>query len=150
MGEEAEDTLMSTKISDDEKKDYAKVIAKLDSFFQIQKHLIFERVRFNRRCQIQDVPIEQFIMCLYQLSESCAYGELWDEMIHDRIVAGIWDEAMLQKLQLDADLPLESAKKIVRQCKAVREQQLRTGFQEGGLPVEAIGNTGAGVFPKIQ
>ena len=31
MGEEAEETLVSTKISD-EKKDYAKVIAKLDSF----------------------------------------------------------------------------------------------------------------------
>ena len=30
MGEEAEDILMSTKITDNEKKDYAKVIAKLD------------------------------------------------------------------------------------------------------------------------
>ena len=45
---------------------------------------------------------------------------------------------MLQKLQLDPDLTLESAKTMVRQLKAVREQQvqLRTGFQEEGLPVE--------------
>ena len=62
MGEEAEDTLMSMKISDDEKKDYAKVIAKLDSFF---KFVIFERARFNRICQKQDEPVEQFITCLY-------------------------------------------------------------------------------------
>ena len=36
---------------------------------------------------------------------------------------------------------------MVRQHEAVREQQvqLRTGFQEEGLPVEAIGNTSAGV-----
>ena len=67
-------------------------------------------------------------------------------MIRDQIVVGIRDEAMSQKLQLDADLTLESAKRMVRQCEAVREQQvqLRTGFQEDGLPVEAIGNTSAG------
>ena len=41
MGEEAEDTLMSTKISDDEKKDYAKVVAKLDSFFQVRKKVVY-------------------------------------------------------------------------------------------------------------
>ena len=37
MGEEGDDTLMSTKISDNDKKDYAMVIAKLDSFFQVRK-----------------------------------------------------------------------------------------------------------------
>ena len=49
MGEEAEDTLLSTKISDD-KKEYDKVIAKFDSFFKVRKNVIFERARFNRRC----------------------------------------------------------------------------------------------------
>ena len=54
---------------------------------------------------------------------------------------------MSHKLQLDADHTLEAAKKMVRQRKAVQEQQvqLRSEFQEEGLPVEAIGNTGAGV-----
>ena len=55
-------------------------------------------------------------------------------MICDWIVVGIRDEAMSQKLQLDTDLTLESAKKMVRQREAVREQQaqLRNGFR-GGL-----------------
>ena len=152
MGEEAEDTLMSTKITEDDKKDYAKVIAKFDSFFRVRKNVIFERAMFNRRCQKQDESVEQFITCLYQLSENCAYGELRDEMIRDRIVVGIRDEAMSQKLQLDADLTLESAKKLVRQREAVREQQiqLKNGSQEEqGLPVEAMGSYhGAGVRSK--
>ena len=150
MGEEAEDTLLSTKISESDQKDYDKVIAKFDSFFQVRKNVIFERARFNRRCQKQDESVEQFITCLYQLSENCAYGDLRDEMIRDRIVVGIRDEAMSQKLQLDADLTLESAKKMVRQREAVREQQvqLKSGFQGEGLPVEAIGNRGAGVRPQ--
>ena len=39
--EEADDTLMSTKISDSNKKDYNKVIAKLDSFFSDQEKCDF-------------------------------------------------------------------------------------------------------------
>ena len=41
---------------------------------------------------------------------------------------------------------LESAKRKVRQREAVREQQiqLKSGFQDKDLPVEAIGNRGAG------
>ena len=103
--------------------------------------MIFERARFNRRCQNQDESVEQ---CLYQ---NCAYGELRDEMIHDRIVVGIWHEAMSQKLWMDTDLVLESAKKKVRQREAVWEQ-LKSGFQEEGLPVEAIGNWGAAVHSQ--
>ena len=76
MGEEAEDTLLSTKISESDQKDYDKVIAKFDSFFQVRKNVIFERARFNRRCQKQDESVEQFITCLYQLSENCEYGDL--------------------------------------------------------------------------
>jgi len=65
-------------------------------------------------------------------------------MIHDQIVVGIRDKAKSQKLHLDTNLTLESAKKVVRQNKAMRVHQVN-GFQEEGLPVEAIGNTGAGV-----
>ncbi len=48
---------------------------------------------------------------------------------------------MSQKLQLDPNLTLKSAKKKVREREEVREQQvqLKSGFQEEGLPVEMIG-----------
>ena len=43
MGDEAEDTLVSTNISDDNRKNYSRVIAKFDAFFKIRKNIIFER-----------------------------------------------------------------------------------------------------------
>lgn len=54
-----------------------------------------------------------------------------DELIRDRIVVGIKDTALSQKLQLDATLTLEKAKTMVRQCEAVKEQQVQmeTGFK---------------------
>ena len=45
-------------------------------------------------------------------------------MIRDRLVVGFRDEALSQRLQLDADLTLEKTKKMIRQREAVQEQQL--------------------------
>ena len=62
-------------------------------------------------------------MALYSLAVNCEYGVLQDEMIRDRLVVGIRDTALSKKLQLDADLTLEKAKKSIHQREAVREQQ---------------------------
>ena len=44
-------------------------------------------------------------------------------MIHDRLVVGIRDTSLSERLQMDADLTLEKAKKTVRLKEAVTEQQ---------------------------
>lgn len=60
-------------------------------------------------------------------------------MIRDRIVVGIRDTALSQKLQLDPDLTLEKAKTQVRQREAVQEhqQQMKGGFKTSS-PVDAV------------
>ena len=45
-------------------------------------------------------------------------------MIRDRIVVGIRDETLSERLQLDSELTLEKAKILVRQREAVHEQQI--------------------------
>ena len=45
------------------------------------------------------------------------------EMIRDRLVVGIRDTVLSERLQLDPKPTLESAKKAVRQREAVKEQQ---------------------------
>ena len=39
----------STDISDEDKKDFKKVLDKFDEFFKVRRNVIFERARFNRR-----------------------------------------------------------------------------------------------------
>ena len=39
MGDEAEDTLASTNVSEDDRKEYSRVIAKFDAFFKVRKTL---------------------------------------------------------------------------------------------------------------
>ena len=87
VGEEAEDILASTNMTDWRK--YIAVIKQYDDIFQVQNNVIFERARFNRRCHALGEWVEQLITNLYTLAESCDYGDLKDQMICNRIFVGI-------------------------------------------------------------
>jgi len=54
-------------------------------------------------------------------------------MIRDRLVVGIQDLSLSEHLQLDPELTLEKAKKLVRQLEAVKEQQVLKGAGSGSL-----------------
>ena len=109
LGPEAEDVLTSTGISSEERKKYASVLKKLDDFFQVRKNIIFECARFNRRDQLDGESADEYITVLHSLAEDCEYGTLKAELIRDRLVVGIRDTALSQKLQLHPLLTQEKS-----------------------------------------
>ena len=114
-GLSGEAVLSSTRVTAEKWKEFDAVVDKFDAFFKVRKNVIFERARFNRRNQLQGESAEQYTVQLNELTENCEYGDLKDEMIRDRQLS--------QRLQLDADLTLDKAKKMIRQREAVQEQQ---------------------------
>ncbi|GBN52018.1 Transposon Ty3-I Gag-Pol polyprotein [Araneus ventricosus] len=56
-------------------------------------------------------------------TEDCEYGVLHDELIRDRIVVGIRDKNLSEKLQLDADFTLTKVIERVRLSEVIKEQQ---------------------------
>ena len=139
LGEEAEDILVSTNISDDQRKQYEAVLLKFDGFFRVRKNVIIERAKFNRRSQLHDEPAEQFIASLYNLAADCNFGDLKDQLIRDRIVVGIRNQALSEQLH---DLTLEKAKTLVRQREAIHDQQqfLKPSF-DASASVAAVKST---------
>ena len=123
LGAESEDILSSTNITEENRKTYAGVVNQFDEFYKVRRNIIFERARFNRRNQLDGEMSEQYIAILYNLADTCEYGELKNEMIRDRLVVGIRDTALSESLQMDASLTLEKAKTKIRQKEAVRKQQ---------------------------
>ena len=81
-----------------------------------------------------------FITVLYKLAEPCQYGQLRDEMIRDRIVVGLKDATLTEKLQLKSDLTLKTAITKARQSEAFKKQQhaIRSQFQEVTEDVSSI------------
>ena len=123
LGEEAENVLTSTGISEDDRKKYDSVLLQFDKFFKVRRNVIFERAVLNRRNQQQGESVEQYIVELYKLAETCEYGTMTPELIRDRLIVGILDSELSERLQLIPDLSLENAKEMVRQSEAVHEQQ---------------------------
>ena len=66
------------------------------------------------------------------VTEHCNFGTLTDEMIGDRIVVGLLDAKLSEKLQLDPELTLPKAVNQARQSEAVKKQQtlMRNDFKE--------------------
>ena len=75
--------------------------------------MIIEHAKFNKRSQLPDIPVEQFIASLYNLAADCNFRKLKDVLIRDRIVLGIRDVSLSERLQMDPELTLEKAKTVV-------------------------------------
>ena len=67
--------------------------------------------------------VDSFLTALHCLAERCDYGALREQMIRDRLVVGLHDAALAEKLQLESELKLEDAVKRARNSEAVKGQQ---------------------------
>ena len=76
----------------------------------------------------------------HHLAKHCEYGNLREQMILDRIVVGILDSTLSERLHLDPEPKIDKAKNLVRQRETVHEQQqfLSRKPTEAGTMVEAI------------
>ena len=107
------------------------MIAKFNSHFVKRRNVIYDRAKFNSRSQQDGESVEEFIYSVHTLAQYCSYGNLHDEMVRDRIVVGIRDVSLSQKLQMDPELTLEKATKMVRESEAIKQQQKTLRSEEG-------------------
>ena len=63
----------------------------------------------------------EFIESIYELAETCQFGPLKEELIRDRIVVGIRNAALSQKLMQDEKLTLEKAVKEAKSSELVKQ-----------------------------
>ena len=97
---------------------------KLSQFFLLKTYVIYERAKFNQRFQCEVEPVEEFITNLQKLAQTCRYGTLTDELICDRIIIGIQNFKLSERLQTyDNDLTLENTIAKVKAAEGVAENQ---------------------------
>lgn len=101
MGDEADDVLRGLKLSDADQRDYAKVRDSFHNVFIVRKNVVYERARFNMRKQEPNETVDAFVTALHALAEHCNYGPLHDELIRDRIVVGLADTRLSERMQME-------------------------------------------------
>ena len=107
-------------------------------------------MKFNQRMQQEGKSVESFITELYALSGTCNYGELANKMIRDRIVIGIRDNAVAERLQIDPELTLDKAISIARQSETLKKQQPIVRDQLQQLETVSVENVDARKQPLTK
>ena len=139
LGDQAEDILLSFKLSDEELKKYGTVKGKFENYFVKRRNVVYERTKLNRRSQRENETVDEYITDLYHLAEHCGYGTLHDELPRDRILVGIKDYELSEKLQLESDLTLDSCITQAQQSEAVNSQQhVIRGDRKDKILVDAV------------
>lgn len=141
MGDAADDVMTTFMFGDEgDRLKYDKVKEKFDQYSLVRRNVIYERAKFNQRTQA-DETAEEFITSLHCLAEHCNFGTLKEEMIQDRIVVGVKDATLSEKMQLESTLTLEKEIKMARESESVNKQQdvIRSGQRSMSTEIDAIG-----------
>ena len=146
MGDAADDILITLGLTAENKKKYKPVTEKFTDHLIKKRNTIFERAKFNQRVQESGKSVDAFITDLYSLAETCSYGGLQEEMIRDRIVVGLQNAKLSERLQLDSTLTLEKAVNEARQSEAVKRQQ--AVVQGNGLSANEESNLNVDVLHR--
>lgn len=85
MGDEAEG-ILTLRLTSEQLSEYNTVMERLNEHFVVQRNVTFERAKFNMRQQEAGESADNSITALH-----CGYGELYSEMIWDRLVVGLRD-----------------------------------------------------------
>ena len=123
MGDEADDVLKGLNLTAAGQQVYDSVKTAFHDFFIVSKNVIYERARFNMRKQEENESVDSFVTALYALAEHCEYGALHNELIRDRLVVGLADTRLSERMQLDKDLTLDKAISMARQSEEIKRQQ---------------------------
>ena len=105
-----------------EKSNLQVVIQKFEEFCIGKTNEVYESYKFHLRKQEQDESIEAYVASLRQLAKTCNFGTSEDRMIRDRVVVGVKEDRLREKLLEAANLTLDLCVEIGRSHETSRQQ----------------------------
>ena len=110
------------ELTDAEKQNKTTILEKLEAFAKGTVNETMERHTFNSRIQEDGETFDDFVTELKILSKNCNFcATCHDGLLRDRIVAGIRDNALRQKLLSDSKLDLKKAEDACRALEKARQ-----------------------------
>ena len=107
-------------LSEEDSKNITKVLEAFEARCVPMTNVIYERYMFNKRMQEVGGSVDHFITDVLKLAENCHYGDLKDDLIRDKLVSGITDDRVREKLLGTKGLNLETAIETLRTNEAIK------------------------------
>ena len=121
-GPEAQDVHQTfTYTGDEQRNDIETVLLKFRSYCEPRKNIVFERYQFWNRNQNASEPIDQWVIDLRSKAAKCEFGMFESDMIRDKVVFGVRDECIKERLLREADLTLNKALDVCRAAETSKQ-----------------------------
>ena len=111
------------------------VIAKFDEYMNPKKNIPYLRYKFFSYNQIEGQSIDDYVTELKLKSSHCEFGTLKASLIRDRIVAGVKEKKVQERLLREPELTLEKAIDI---CRAADETKKPSEEMQSKIPHNQI------------
>ena len=93
-----------------------------EEYFKPKVNVVYERYLFNTATQNPSEKIDDFVQRLRELSKSCEYGTLCDDLVRDRIVLGTSDNDLRLRMFREKALTLHKAILMARELEILKQQ----------------------------
>ncbi|XP_035226360.1 uncharacterized protein LOC118198719 [Stegodyphus dumicola] len=104
------------------KEKYEEVLKSFEDYCSPRQNVVYERYKFFSCSQQEGQTIECYVTQLKTLASTCEFAEQENGLIRDRIVLGIRDRSLTERLLRESNLGLEKAIEIVRAAETSKEQ----------------------------
>lgn len=98
------------------------VLAKFESYCNPRKNLVYEQSKFFTHSQREGEPFDKFLIELRKLAQTCEFGDKNDQLLTLRVVLGINDRVLRERLLRVPDLTLVKAADYCRAAEVSRQQ----------------------------
>ena len=105
-------------LSETDSNDITKVLQEFETRCSPATNVIYERYIFNKQTQQSGELLDHYITDIMKQTELCKYGTLKDELIQDRLVSGIQDDKIRERLLSKMDITLTKTIELLKASKA--------------------------------
>jgi len=137
IGEDAREVFSTfTWANEGDDAKIAIVLQKFEQYCRPRRNVPFERYCFNRRMQEDGETYEQYRTALRKLSQTCEFNSITpQEILRDRLVFGINNDKVRERLLREANLTLDKTDEICRAAESMVHQMKVVGE---GTTVNAV------------
>lgn len=115
VGEEALQLYNTFVLTEQQSKKYSEVLQAFEEYCTPRSSVVFNRFKFFKRSQEEGESFDHFQTDLKKLAKTCEFLDQENSLIRDRIIIGICNQGLQEKLIRETDITLE---KTIAYCRA--------------------------------
>ena len=123
IGEEGRDIFDTLTIEPDEQNKIEPLFKAFEAYCKPKVHKTYERFKFNKRDQREGEAMDVWITELKMMAKNCEYRDLENELIRDRIICGVCDTKLQERLLRADEMNLDKTIDACRQHETSQQQK---------------------------